>query len=71
MRIRSHEPLPIVQGGMGIGVSGHRLAGEVAAARAIAGPNGFIAVNVMRALSNSAELVAQACRSGANAACVP
>jgi nitronate monooxygenase len=56
---------------MGIGVSGHRLAGEVAAARAIAGPNGFIAVNVMRALSNSAELVAQACRSGANAACVP
>jgi nitronate monooxygenase len=40
---------------------------EVRAARTIAGPSGFIAVNVMRALSNYADLVAQACRSGANA----
>jgi nitronate monooxygenase len=40
---------------------------EIRAARAIAGADGFIAVNVMRALSNYAELVVQACRSGANA----
>jgi nitronate monooxygenase len=112
LRIRDHELLPIVQGGMGVGISGHRLAGAVAkegavgtiasvdlrrlhpdimqrlrkvrdpaahgaanvealdreirATRAIA-PDGFIAVNVMRALSNYAELVVQACRSGANA----
>jgi nitronate monooxygenase len=112
LRIRDHELLPIVQGGMGVGISAHRLAGAVAkegavgtiasvdlrrlhpdlmqqlrkcrdpevhsranlealdrelqAARAIA-PDGFIAVNVMRALSNYAELVVQACRSGANA----
>ena len=111
--IRGRELLPIIQGGMGIGISGHRLAGtvarqgavgtvasvdlrrlypdimhrlrkcrdpavhsaanvealdrEVRAARTIAGPSGFIAVNVMRALSNYADLVAQACRSGANA----
>ena len=113
LRIRGREVLPIVQGGMGIGVSGHRLAGavagqgavgtiasvdlrrsypdimqrlrkcrdpavhaaanvealdrEVRAARAIAGKDGFIAVNVMRALSNYSDLVIQACRSGANA----
>ena len=40
---------------------------EVRAARAIAGPDGFIAVNVMRALSNYADMVVQACKSGANA----
>ncbi len=113
LRIRGHDLLPVIQGGMGVGVSGHRLAGtvakhgavgtvasvdlrrlypdimnrlrkckdtashgaanvealdrEVSAARALAGPNGFIAVNVMRALSNYAELVVQACKSGANA----
>ncbi len=113
LRIRGRDLLPIIQGGMGIGVSGHRLAGavakhgaigtvasvdlrrlypdlmqrlrkckdaavhsaanlealdrEVRAARGIAGPDGFIAVNVMRALSNYAEMVVQACRSGANA----
>lgn len=111
--IRGRRLLPIIQGGMGVGVSAHRLAGAVAAegavgtiasvdlrrlhddlmrrlrkcrdpavhsaanvealdreiraARAIAGPDGFIAVNVMRALSNYAELVVQACKSGANA----
>jgi len=113
LKIRDRDVLPIIQGGMGVGISGHRLAGavakegavgtvasvdlrrlypdimqrlrkchdpavhgaanvealdrEVRAAREIAGPNGFIAVNVMRALSNYAELVVQACRSGANA----
>jgi len=40
---------------------------EVRAARDIAGPDAFIAVNVMRALSNYAQLVVQACKSGANA----
>lgn len=113
LRIGEREVLPVIQGGMGVGVSAHRLAGtvaaegavgtiasvdlrrlypdimkrlrkcrdpavhsaanvealdlEVRAARAIAGPDGFIAVNVMRALSNYAELVVQACMSGANA----
>jgi nitronate monooxygenase len=112
LKIRDHEVLPIIQGGMGVGVSAHRLAGavakegaigtiasvdlrrlhpdimerlrkchdteahsaanvealdrEVRAAREIA-PDGFIAVNVMRALSNYADLVVQACKSGANA----
>jgi nitronate monooxygenase len=111
--IRGRALLPVIQGGMGVGISGHRLAGtvakhgavgtiasvdlrrlypdimqrlrkcrdtgshsaanvealdrEVCAARDIAGPHGFIAVNVMRALSNYAELVVQACKSGANA----
>jgi nitronate monooxygenase len=113
LRIRGHDLLPIIQGGMGVGISAHRLAGtvakhgavgtvasvdlrrlhpdimqrlrkckdpaahsaanvealdrEVRAARDIAGPDAFIAVNVMRALSNYAELVVQACKSGANA----
>ncbi len=113
LKIRGRSLLPIVQGGMGVGISGHRLAGAVArhgaigtlasvdlrrlypdimqrlrrcrdpavhsaanvealdreirAAREIAGPDGFIAVNVMRALSNYAELVVQACKSGADA----
>jgi nitronate monooxygenase len=113
LRLRGREVLPVIQGGMGVGVSAHRLAGavaregavgtvasvdlrrlhpdimqrlrkchdpethsranaealdrEVRAAREIAGPDGFIAVNVMRALSNYAEMVVQACKSGANA----
>jgi len=113
LRIRGRDVLPVIQGGMGVGVSAHRLAGTVAAegavgtvasvdlrrlhpdimqrlrkcrdpsahsaanvealdremrlAREIAGPDGFVAVNVMRALSNYAELVVQACKSGANA----
>ena len=113
LHIRDRELLPVVQGGMGVGVSAHRLAGAVAKegavgtiagvdlrrlhpdimqrlrkcrdprvhgaanvealdreihlAREIAGRDGFIAVNVMRALSNYAELVIQACKSGANA----
>jgi nitronate monooxygenase len=40
---------------------------EIRAAREIAGPEGFIAVNVMRALKHYADLVRQACESGANA----
>ncbi len=113
LSIRGRQLLPVVQGGMGVGISGHRLAGAVAragaigtlasvdlrrlypdimkrlgkcrdpashgaaniealdreirAAREIAGPDGYIAVNVMRALSNYAEMVVQACKSGANA----
>ncbi|MEP7297147.1 MAG: nitronate monooxygenase family protein [Burkholderiales bacterium] len=35
LRIKGHTVLPIVQGGMGIGVSAHRLAGSVAAAGAV------------------------------------
>ena len=112
LKIRGHQLLPIIQGGMGVGISGHRLAGAVAkegavgtiasvdlrrlypdimqrlrkcrdpkvhsaanvealdreirAAHEIA-PKGFVAVNVMRALSNYAELVVQSCKSGANA----
>ena len=111
--IRGRARLPIIQGGMGVGISGHSLAGTVAregaigtiasvelrrlhpdimqrtyrchdhetlaesnlealdreirAARQIAGPDGFIAVNVMRAVKHYADLVRQACRSGANA----
>lgn len=111
--LRGRKLLPIIQGGMGVGISAHRLAGAVAregavgtvasvdlrrlhpdlmqrtrkcrdqaalaatnvealdreirAARAIAGPNGFLAVNVMRALSNYADMVRQACRSGVDA----
>jgi nitronate monooxygenase len=113
LKIRDREVLPVIQGGMGVGISAHRLAGAVAkegavgtvasvdlrrlhpdlmqrlrkvrdpqphneanvealerelgAAREIAGPDGYIAVNVMRALSNYADLVVQACKSGANA----
>lgn len=40
---------------------------EIKAARDAAGPNAFIAVNVMRALNHYAEFVRQACQSGANA----
>jgi nitronate monooxygenase len=113
LKIRGRELLPIVQGGMGVGVSAHQLAGAVAkeggigtiasidlrvhhpdlmerthrvkdrqiiddanlealdreikAARAIAGPDGYIAVNVMKAVDRYPELVKQACESGANA----
>ena len=113
LKIRDRELLPIVQGGMGVGVSAHKLAGTVAregaigtiasidlrvhhpdlmektnrskdrsvidaanyealdreirSAREIAGPDGYIAVNVMRAVDRYPELVKQACESGANA----
>lgn len=105
--------LPIVQGGMGVGISAHRLAGtvarhnaigtiasidlrhhhpdlvaatartrdkaaleaanlvaldrEVRSARALAGGQGMIAVNVMKAVGAHAALVRQACDSGADA----
>jgi len=113
MKLRDRELLPIIQGGMGVGISAHKLAGTVAregaigtiasidlrvhhpdlmerthrakdrkiideanmealdreikGAREIAGPEGFIAVNVMRAVDRYPELVKQACESGANA----
>ncbi|MDH3513747.1 MAG: nitronate monooxygenase family protein [Gammaproteobacteria bacterium] len=112
LTIRGRQLLPIIQGGMGVGISGHRLAGAVAREGAVGtiasvdlrrlypdimqrlrkcrdpqihsaaniealdreirtaheiAPDGFVAVNVMRALSNYAELVVQACKSGANA----
>lgn len=111
--IRGRRLLPIVQGGMGVGVSAHRLAGAVArlgavgtiasvdlrrhhpdlmertgklrdkaaidaanlealdreirAALATAEGHGLIAVNVMRAVSEYAHYVRQACTSGAQA----
>ena len=104
---------PIVQGGMGVGISAHRLAGavaaenavgtiasvdlrhhhadlmaqtercrdldtlrranltaldrEVTAARGVANGRGAIAVNVMKAVADHADLVRQACASGADA----
>ena len=113
LKIGALEALPLVQGGMGVGVSAHRLAGAVAregcvgtvssvdlrrhhpdlmkatarsrdraaieqanltaldreirAAREIAGGSGMIAVNVMRAVSQYAAYVRQACESGADA----
>ena len=113
LTVRGRNLLPIVQGGMGVGVSAHQLAGTVAkegavgtiasidlrvhhpdlmdrtkrvkdrelideanyealdremkAAREIAGPDGFIAVNVMKAVDRFPELVKQACESGADA----
>jgi len=113
LKLRDRELLPIIQGGMGVGVSAHRLAGTVAregaigtiasidlrvhhpdlmerthrtkdrkliddanlealdreirAAREIAGPDGVIAVNVMKAVDRHADLVRQACESGADA----
>jgi nitronate monooxygenase len=112
LKIRGRELLPVIQGGMGVGVSAHRLAGTVAregamgtiasidlrtlhpdlmerthrakdrkliddanlealdrelkAARAIA-PQGFIAVNVMKAVDRHADMVRQSCESGADA----
>ena len=111
--IKGRQLLPIVQGGMGVGVSAHRLAGSVAqqnavgtiasvdlrrlhpdlmeqtgrsrdkqaineanlvaldrevrAAKELSGGNGIIAVNVMRAVTEYADLVRQACKSGADA----
>jgi nitronate monooxygenase len=105
--------LPIVQGGMGIGISAHRLAGTVAshngvgtiasidlrhhhpdllaqtrgtrdkarieaanlvaldreiqAARELSRGRGLVAVNVMKAVGSHAQLVRQACESGADA----
>ena len=113
LKIRAQEVRPLVQGGMGVGISAHRLAGTVAregcvgtissvdlrrhhpdlmratghsrdkqvieaanlvaldreirAAREIAAGNGIIAVNVMRAVSQYAGYVRQACASGADA----
>ena len=111
--LRGRQLLPIVQGGMGVGVSAHRLAGSVArqgavgtlasvdlrrhhpdlmeatrncadkeridranltaldreirAARELAGGNGLLAVNVMRAVEEYAKYVRQACASGIDA----
>ncbi len=111
--IRGRKLLPIIQGGMGIGISAHRLAGAVAKegavgtiasidlrrlhpdlmartrrsgdaaamgeanlealdreirqAREICGTEGFLAVNVMKAVDQHADLVRQACASGADA----
>lgn len=113
LKLRGKQLLPILQGGMGVGVSAHRLAGavascggvgtiasidlrrlhpdleessnashdratiekanmialdrEIAAAKEIAQGVGMIAVNVMRAVSQYADCVKQACRSGADA----
>jgi nitronate monooxygenase len=116
LNIKSKLLLPIVQGGMGVGISAHRLAGNVArlgavgtissvdlrrhhrdlmvktehsrdkeaineanlialdreilAARALAGGNGMIAVNVMRAVAEYSAYVRQSCESGADAVVV-
>lgn len=113
LKLRDREVLPVIQGGMGVGVSAHKLAGSVAkegavgtiasidlrvhhpdlmekthrtkdrkliddanlealdreikSAREVAGPGGYIAVNVMRAVDRFPEMVKQACASGANA----
>ena len=113
LAVRGRQLLPIIQGGMGVGISAHRLAGAVAkegavgtiasidlrvhhpdllertyrtkdrqlieecnlealdrelrAAREICGPDGYLAVNVMKAVDSHAALVRQACESGANA----
>ena len=117
LRLGGRELKPIVQGGMGVGVSAHRLAGtvaannavgtlasvdlrrhhpdlmarttnigcgesakatinaanlealdrEIGAARRIAGGAGLLAVNVMRAVSEYAAYVRQACASGIDA----
>jgi len=113
LQIKDYSLLPIFQGGMGLGISAHRLAGTVAsegaigtiasvelrrlhhdimkadhrcrdhdtlfkgnlialdreiqAARNICGQTGFIAVNVMKAVKHHADLITQACKSGANA----
>jgi nitronate monooxygenase len=113
LTLKGRSLLPIVQGGMGVGVSAHRLAGAVArlgavgtissvdlrrhhpdlmaatgkcrdraairkanltaldreirAALGIAQGRGVVAVNVMRAVSQYADYVRQACESGAQA----
>lgn len=112
-RMKGKTLLPIVQGGMGVGISAHRLAGTVAsygavgtiasidlrrhhpdlmvqtercrdrakieaanlvaldreikAAKEIANGRGMIAVNTMRAVTQYADYVRQACASGADA----
>ena len=112
-KLKGKELLPIMQGGMGVGVSAHGLAGAVAKegavgtiasidlrrhhpdlmeqsthpksrqamdqanltaldreikrAREIAGGNGVIAVNIMKAVTEHPQLVRQACESGADA----
>jgi nitronate monooxygenase len=111
--IKGKQLLPVVQGGMGVGVSAHRLAGSVAslngvgtissvdlrrhhkdlmaqtgksrdkalidqanllaldrevrAAKDMAAGAGMVAVNIMRAVSEYAAYVRQACASGADA----
>ncbi len=113
LRLKGRPVLPVIQGGMGVGVSARRLAGtvalhgavgtlssvdlrrhhpdlmaqtgrcldkerinaanltaldrEITAAKAISQGNGMIAVNVMRAVSEYASYVRQACASGADA----
>ncbi|MCC6534792.1 MAG: nitronate monooxygenase [Burkholderiales bacterium] len=113
LRLKGRSLLPIVQGGMGVGVSAHRLAGTVArhgavgtiasvdlrhhhddlmqqtdrcrdralieranlvaldreikAALALSAGHGLVSVNVMRAVSQYADYVRQACESGAGA----
>lgn len=113
LKLAGRRLLPLVQGGMGIGISAHRLAGTVAAhngvgtiasidlrhhhedlmaqtrgtrdkekieaanrvaldreiqaARALSEGRGLIAVNVMKAVGSHAQLVRQACESGADA----
>jgi nitronate monooxygenase len=113
LELKGRSLLPIVQGGMGVGISAHRLAGNVAklgavgtissvdlrrhhpdlmaktkksrdkelinainlvaldreiqSAREIAGENGMLAVNIMRAVSEYAAYVRQSCESGAGA----
>jgi len=112
LTIRGKTVLPVIQGGMGVGVSAHKLAGTVAregaigtiasidlrvhhpdlleksnlsrdpevievcnllalareidAAREIS-PEGFLAVNVMKAVAGHEKLVKQSCMSGADA----
>lgn len=112
LRVKGKALLPVVQGGMGVGVSAHRLAGSVAAlggmgtissvdlrrhhpdlmarthkskdaslidkvnlealdrevrkAKALAKECGAVAVNIMRAVSQYAAYVKQACESGAD-----
>ena len=111
--LKGKRLLPIVQGGMGVGVSAHRLAGtvarrggmgtiasidlrhhhpdlveqshrcrdkekldslnlialdrEVRAALAMAEGQGMVAVNVMKAVTEHAALIRQACESGVQA----
>lgn len=116
LHIKGKRLLPIVQGGMGVGVSAHRLAGSVAALGAVgtissvdlrrhhpdlmaqtgksrdkslidhanlvaldreikaalqlAGGQGMVGVNIMRAVAEYAAYVRQACESGAQAVVV-
>jgi nitronate monooxygenase len=116
LHLKGRSLLPIVQGGMGIGISAHRLAGTVAslgamgtissvdlrrhhadlmaqtgrsrdkeeinranlvaldreiqAARQLAQGTGMIAVNVMKAVSDYAAYIRQACASGIDAVVV-